>query len=152
MIQSPSTSSTKPQTAVLPRPSAPPETIRDLRIARALRLRRTAIHDEMNSCLRQREDAYRLADALLDEFDELARRDKGLRSALTQVELRLQRAQSYFVSDDQVATLLNEIAEVGADCRRFCTYLGVEAIAKIPAHQFEEAQAALGAKRRRAAA
>ena len=62
------------------------EVERDLRIARALRKRRHDIHDEMESCLRQRANAYALADAFLDEFDELAERDKGLRRALTSLK------------------------------------------------------------------
>jgi hypothetical protein len=133
-------------------PASTPAIQRDLRIARALRLRRADIRDEMASALRQREDAYRLADALLDEFDDLATRDKGLRAGLAQVELRLQRAGAYFVTDEQVTIILNEIGEVGADTRRFCKYLGVEAIAKIPAHEFQHALAALDAKKRRRAA
>ena len=133
-------------------PASTPAIQRDLRIARALRLRRADIRDEMASALRQREDAYRLADALLDEFDDLATTDKSLRAALAQVELRLQRAGAYFVTDEQVTIILNKIAEVSADTRRFCAYMGVEGITRIPAHEFEDALAALDAKRRRAAA
>jgi len=125
---------------------------RDRRVACALRLRRDVIHQEMESCLRQREQAYTLADALLDEFDELAAVDKRLGSDLMQVELRLQRCAAYFISDEQATTILDEIAAVGADTRRFCEYLGVEAVAKIPAHRFREALAALEAKRDRRAA
>src|SRR5262249_22300618 len=51
-----------------------------------------SIREEMESCLRQREHAYRHADRLLDEFDELALSDKALRRALAQIELRLQRS------------------------------------------------------------
>ena len=69
-----------------------------------------------------------------------------------QVELRLQRAGAYFLTDDQVAAVLSKIAEVGADTKRFCAYMRVDGIAKIPAHEFEEALAALDAKRRREAA
>jgi len=125
---------------------------RDLRIARALRSRRDAIHDEMETLLCQRDEAYRLADAFLDEFDDLAARDRALRTALLQVELRLQRAGAFFISGAQVEIILNEIADVGADIRRFCAYMSVEAIAKIPAHEFQHALAALDAKKRRRAA
>ena len=131
--------------------ATPAERDRDLRIARALRLRCADIHDEMESAHRQREEAYRIADAFLDEFDELAESGKALRSALMQVELRLQRDGSYYLSDEQTTVVLNRIAEVGADTRRFCAYLGVEAVAKIPAHKFDDALAALEAKRQRAA-
>jgi hypothetical protein len=124
---------------------------RDLRIAGALRKRRIEIRDEMESCLRQRAAAYSLADAFLDEFEELADRDKGLRRALAQVEQRLHGAEAYFVSDEQADIILNEIADVGADTRRFCAYMGVPAIAKIPAHEFDVAMAVLHWKRRRAA-
>src|SRR5215831_13844424 len=64
---------------------------RDLRVARALRKRRAEIYNEMKSCLRQRANTYKLADAFLDEFDELAKSDKRLGKALRQVEQRLQR-------------------------------------------------------------
>jgi hypothetical protein len=84
----------------------------------------------MEACLRGLEEAYNLAVALLDEFDELVEADKALRSVLMQLELRLQQAGSYFLSDEQTTVVLNRIAEVGADTRRFCAYLGVEAIAK----------------------
>jgi len=122
---------------------------RDKRIANAIRLRRAAIRVEMEACLRGREEAYNLAEALLDEFDELAETDKALRSALMQLELRLQRSGKYFLSDEQINIVLNRIAEVGADTRRFCDYLGVEAIAKVPAHQFDDAIAQLERKRAR---
>jgi len=136
-----------------PGPPAPlGQTQRDLRIVRALRLRRDHIRDEMESCLRQREEAYQFADALLDEFDHLAATDKRLRTSLMQIELRLQRSGAYFISDAQVTVLLNEIADVGADIKRFCEYMDVAGIAKIPAHEFDEALAALAAKRRRRAA
>ena len=124
---------------------------RDRRVANAIRLRRAALYDEMQSCLRDREDCYRLADALLAEFDELAAMDKALRSAQMVVELRLQQAGAYFLSDEQQTVVLDRIAEVGADTRRFCEYLDVEAIAKIPAHKFDAALAALALKRRGAA-
>ena len=124
---------------------------RDLRVARALRKRRAEIRDEMESCLRLRAAAYSLADAFLDEFDELADTDTGLRRALAQVEHRLQRAGAFFVSDEQADVILNEIADVGADTRRFCAYMGVPAIARIPAHEFDIAMAALQWKRPRAA-
>jgi hypothetical protein len=103
----------------------------------------------MESCLRQRDEAYRLADAFLDEFDELHARDRALRTALMQVELRLQRAGAFFISGAQAEIILHEIADAGADIRRFCEYMGVEGIAKIPAHEFQHALAALDAKKRR---
>jgi hypothetical protein len=124
---------------------------RDLRVARALRTRRAVIREEMQSCLRQRAAAYALADAFLDEFDELAAKDKEFRRALMQIEQRLQRVGAYFLSEEQTSRILSEIAEVGADTRRFCAYLGVPAIAQIPAHEFDSALAALDRKRRRAA-
>src|SRR5262249_24261022 len=93
-----------------------------------------SIREEMESCLRQREHAYRHADRLLDEFDELALSDKALRRALAQIELRLQRSGSYFISEAQAEVLLTEIADVGADIKRFCAYLNVDGIARIPAH------------------
>ena len=130
----------------------PSQIQRDMRIARALRSRRDGIHDEMESCLYQRDEAYRFADARLDEFDDLAARDRALRMALLQVELRLQRAGAFFISGAQAEIILSEIADVGADIRRFCAYMGVDAIAKIPAHEFQHALAALDAKRRRRAA
>ena len=74
-----------------------------------------------------------------------------LRSALARLELRLQRAGLYFVSDEQTSIILNEIAEVGADPKRFCAFMGVDGVAGIPAHEFDNALAALNAKRRRAA-
>ena len=159
MITSGSTSPSISSIAFAPGPLGEPiranssvEVERDLRIARALRLRRDGIHDEMASCLRQREQAYRLADAFLDEFDDLAANDRALRTALMRIELRLQRAGTFFISGAQVEIILNEIADVGADIRRFCAYMSVEAIAKIPAHEFQHALAALDAKKRRRAA
>jgi hypothetical protein len=74
-----------------------------------------------------------------------------LRCAQLQVELRLQRSGAYFLSLEQQNVVLDRIAEVRADIRRFCKYMGVEGIAKIPAHTFDDALAALEAKRRRAA-
>jgi hypothetical protein len=124
---------------------------RDKRVAQAIRLRRKAIRDEMEACVRQQEEAYHLADVLLNKFLELAETDKPLRGALARVELRLQRAGAYFLSDEQARAILDRIADVGADTRRFCAYLGVEAVAKIPAHEFGDALAALEAKRRRVA-
>jgi hypothetical protein len=117
---------------------------RNLRFARSLRLRRAAVQDEMEAC-------QRLADALFAEFTELAETDKALRAALTRLELHLQVSGAYYICDEQISLVLDRIAEVGADIRRFCEYLGVEGIAKIPAHEFDDALAALEAKRRRAA-
>jgi hypothetical protein len=68
---------------------------RDKCVANAIRLRRAAIHDEMQSRWRQREDCYRRADVLLDEFDELAETDTVLHSALTRVELRRQQSGTF---------------------------------------------------------
>jgi hypothetical protein len=134
-----------------PQQFAPTDIERDSRIAKALRLRRATIHDEILSCARQREEAYRRADAFLDEAIELDATDKGLRTALMAVERRLQRAGAYFVTDTQLSTILDQIANVGADPRRFCAFMGVDAVALIPAHEYDEALAALEAKRRRAA-
>jgi len=105
----------------------------------------------MESCLHQREVAYRLADACLQVFDELAESDRALRSSQMQVELRLQQTGAFFLCDEQLSVILDRIAEVGADVRRFCEYLGVDGVAKIPAHEVEYALAALEAKRRRPA-
>jgi hypothetical protein len=72
---------------------------REKRFANAIRLRRAAIRIEMEACLHGREEAYSVAEAFLDEFDELAEIDKLLRAALSQVELRLQRTGAFFLSD-----------------------------------------------------
>jgi|SRR5262245_369549 len=128
-------------------PAAIAQTERDLRIARALRLRRDNIREEMASCLHRQEERFLLVDADLIEFDELAESDKAVRAALMQVELRLQQAGAYFLSDEQQVVVLDRIADVGADTRRFCKYLGVEAVAKIPAHEFDYALAQLERKR-----
>src|SRR5262245_60524708 len=125
--------------------------VRDKRIANAIRLRRAAIRDEMEACVRQWEEAIDLVDALLDEFDELADTDNSLRAALAAVELRLQQAGAYFLSEEQLGVMLDRIAEVSADTSRFCTYLGVDTVAEIPAHEFDLALAALELKRRVAA-
>jgi hypothetical protein len=129
---------------------------RERRFADAIRFRRAAIRVEMQACLRGQEEAYNLAEALLDlaealldEFDQLADSDRTLRSALMQLELRLQRSGKYFLSDEQIDIVLALIAEVGADTRRFCNFLGVEAIAKVPAHRFEDAMASKGDPMRR---
>jgi hypothetical protein len=124
---------------------------RDKRIANAIRLRRAAIRAEMEACLRGREEAHNRAEAHLDKFDELAETDNALRAALAEVELRLQQAGVYFLSQEQLSVMLDRIAEVGADTRRFCMYLGVDAVAKIPAHEFDASLAALELKRRGAA-
>ena len=102
----------------------------------------------MQSCLRQQEECYRHADAYLDEFEELAEADKALRSPLMEIELRLHQDGAYFLSEEQQSAVLDQITEVGADIRRLCEFMGVEGIAKIPAHQFEDALTALEAKRR----
>jgi hypothetical protein len=120
---------------------------RDLRFARAIRLRRAAIHEEIADCLRGQEEIYNLASALADQIDNLANVDKTLRNALTQIELRLQRSGAFYVSQEQADIIRAGIAEVGADTPRFC----VESIPKIPVHMFDEALAALETKRQRAA-
>jgi hypothetical protein len=63
-----------------PEPAAIAQTARDLRVARALRLRRDNIHYEMTSWLHRREECHRHADAYVDEFEELAEADKALRT------------------------------------------------------------------------
>jgi hypothetical protein len=106
------------------------------------------ITDEMASALAQREQLYDHADALLDEFDDLAKSRKRLRAALDGVELRLQQMGAYFISESQS----EEVAGVGGDLPRFCDQLGVDGVARIPAHRFDEALAALRAQRRRSVA
>jgi ERCC4-related helicase len=122
--------------------------LRDQRVANAIRLRRIAIRAEMERCVRQWEDAYGLADVLLEKFDELDEINNALRAALEDMELRLLRSWAYFLSEAQPNVILDRIAEVGADTRRFCAQLGAEALARIAAHEFHCAPAALEAKRR----
>jgi small-conductance mechanosensitive channel len=129
----------------------PSAATRSARIACALRARLAEIGDEMDSALRQREQAYRLGDAFLDEFDDLAESAERLRAELHRLELRLQQMGAYFISEAQAEAILNEIAEAGVDLPRFCDSLGVDGIARIPAHRLGEALAALDANRRRAA-
>jgi hypothetical protein len=64
------------------------------RVARALRKRLGIIVDEMESCLWQREQAYQLAEAFLDEFGDLDAQRKALTRALWQLQrgLPLERA------------------------------------------------------------
>ena len=54
------------------------------------------------------------------------------------------------VSEDQRDRILDLIAEVGADPEKVCAYLKVDAIANLPASQFDRAIKALEAKRRKA--
>jgi hypothetical protein len=63
-------------------------------VARALRTRISIIVDEMETCLWRREQAYQLADAYLDEFDDLAAQRKSLTRALWQLLRRMARARS----------------------------------------------------------
>lgn len=51
------------------------------------------------------------------------------------------------ITDQQLADLEVLAAEVGADVARFCAWLGVGALAEIPAAQYERAVQALEAKR-----
>jgi len=64
----------------------------DARIARALQTRIDLIDQEMHAAEHQRQQAYELADAMLDEIDELAERRFKLTTALWRVEGRLSRA------------------------------------------------------------
>ena len=59
---------------------------------RALRARLDVISAEMASALKQREQHYRLADAFLDEFDDLAQRHFELTRTLWKAEQRLAEA------------------------------------------------------------
>jgi hypothetical protein len=59
---------------------------------RALWARLDVISAEMASALKQREQHYRLADALLDEFDDLAQRHFELTRTLWRAEQRLAEA------------------------------------------------------------
>ena len=59
------------------------------RVAAALQRRLFDTEDEMASSLKLREEAYRLADALLDEFDDLAEQRRMLRVALWSLETRM---------------------------------------------------------------
>lgn len=52
------------------------------------------------------------------------------------------------ISTDQLKKLIAIKDDVGADIVRFCTYLKVSALADLPASRFEEAKAALEAKRK----
>lgn len=125
---------------------------RDLRAAAACRTRLGVMEAEMQSCLEQREAAYRQADSFLAEFDTLAEASRNMRAALAALERRMQRTGTYFVSEAQVDTLLSTIADVGADEAKFCHWFGVDSIPEIAAHDFDAAKAALEAKRTRVAA
>jgi hypothetical protein len=53
-----------------------------------------------------------------------------------------------FITDEEQAIIRNRIDGMGADIARFCQYLGVDGIAKIPATDFKRAMSALDAKAR----
>ena len=55
------------------------------RVANALRIRLWIIEEEQRACLRLRDEAYRLADALLDEFDDLAAEHRKMRHSIAQL-------------------------------------------------------------------
>lgn len=125
---------------------------RDLRTAAACRTRLAEMEAEMQSCLEQREAAYRQADRLLAEFDTIADDARSIRTGLAKLERRLQRQGAYFVSEAEIEALLATIADVGASEAKFCHWFGVDSIPEIAAHDFDEAKAALEAKRTRVAA
>jgi hypothetical protein len=56
---------------------------------------------------------------------------------------------SEFISDAQCSTILDKIAETESDIERFCRYMKVDGIAKIPAKDYQRAFEALEAKRRK---
>ena len=64
----------------------------DARLARALQTRIDLIDEEMHACERHRQEAYEIADALLDEQDELAEQRFRLSMALWKIQNRLSRA------------------------------------------------------------
>lgn len=51
------------------------------------------------------------------------------------------------ITEDQLRQLIELADDVGADKRAFCEYLGIEALAALPATQFQRAIAALNKKR-----
>lgn len=51
------------------------------------------------------------------------------------------------INDEQLQELIDLADEVGADKRKFCAYLGIEALAHLPASKFARAKDALEAKR-----
>jgi hypothetical protein len=55
------------------------------------------------------------------------------------------------ITDEQRDTLLRMISEVGAEVDKVCAYLKVDAIADLPAAQYQRAVSALEAKRRKSA-
>jgi len=61
-------------------------------------------------------------------------------------------AAQAFVSEDQVMTLQALAEEVGADVPKFCAYLKVKTLSATPAARYQQAVAALEAKRQKAAA
>jgi hypothetical protein len=125
---------------------------RDRLIASALRARANELDDEMESCARQHDDTVRLAEAFQAEFFDIHDARKKVQRSLDLIEQRLVKADAYYCDDAQVSALLAKLANVGADTRRFCSFMRVSAIARIPAHRYDEACAALEAKRRRGVA
>lgn len=118
----------------------------ELRRAQACRVYIATLEAEMDACARLQEERYRQAAILGEEFDTLAERRRNMAAGLHKLELRLQRAGTYWISAEQADTVLAKIAEVGADTRRFCRWLGVEAVPRIPYWQLDEALAALDEK------
>jgi hypothetical protein len=53
-----------------------------------------------------------------------------------------------FISDEQLGVLRDNLIEVEADEERFCKYLGVTALDRIPASKMKEAMTAIEAKRK----
>lgn len=57
-------------------------------------------------------------------------------------------AVTAFISEKQMGNILDLIAEKEADTERFCKYMQVESIAKIPASKYQQAIAALNEKKK----
>lgn len=60
------------------------------------------------------------------------------------------RAPSGFITDEQATTILDLIADVGADTRRFCGHFKIDGVTKLRADQFQRAVDMLNAKKPRA--
>jgi ERF superfamily protein len=56
---------------------------------------------------------------------------------------------SMFITDAQCSTILDKIAMTESDVARFCKYMGVDGVEKIPANKFQRAIDALNAKGRK---
>jgi hypothetical protein len=84
---------------------------------------------------------------ILDEFDRIAKHRAAISPNIEKMRRKLIRAGRYYISDEQVNCLLALIGEVRADTRRFCDFMEVDALPRIPAHEFDDAVAALEAKR-----